>query len=969
MRAKGRWLLAGACLGLAASAALVPNPAAQNRRRQREDPTPRAPEPLWLSPAGQIAFEPSLATDSTGGLWCVWVAWNAPQESVAGETTATGPGTGSLAGVWKAAGGELVRFEVPSSAPFPARPHLVHSPNKAWLVWEAGREGERQLFSTSLSAAAPAQSQSAPAIAVGAIENIPGSNQGPLAPKLVIRSDGTPSVVFQSERGGQYDIAIADRKQSGWESARPLFESEHDEWDPQPVLRSDGSLAVIYDRWPAASESKSETNTDPSFDVELALLEEEGALTRYTVAGGPQHQAHPSATVDARDRIWIAWEECERFGRGGPLRNDRALGLAVFEAGKVHAVDTEEWSPRRGRNDLPRIHAAPNGLFLSSRRTSREKPKVRGKSFWYTTWQTEIFSFDKQGGGSRATIAASHGHNDASESFASTQDATFVAFATDDRLNGFGAIREWGESIEGSWRIALERLPQSSGFPSFDPSFDPSFETDQGTPARPLTPDQDESESRTKLPDPTGATRESSSERRIFWGDLHRHTHLSRCSGSKDGTIADAYRYARGPGRLDFIAVTDHYQHMQPWSWWRSLRDTIRHYAPHKLVTFAAVERVRPMGGHYNDLYLDPHSIPFAPDIWRKPSATHAPQLPVISIPHMLGIGARTGFNWDDFHPDRHRVLELFQGYRGSYEGAGLPYEAVDRERDEVSLASGLERGLHFGLIASSDHASSNTSLAGLWADQATRESIFEALHARRSMAATARTKVDAMLGALKMGERGLAAASAPFELFIRGENDAARVATIDVLKNGEPWRSLPTTDDSPDALVELYVVSLRTGLTPRHDELVISARGGQIQSARLRRTDSGADVQLKDGRATLTRDDFTLLDLAIEVAWPGSEPGRLAFERGDKNTHVNVSEWQLGRSQEIQLPGDRSGNASAQLWRLGRTLDKTGGSFPFPDPARRPGDVYYARIAWTDGELAWTSPIRVDGEPKPLPK
>lgn len=963
MRAKGRWLLAGACLGLAATAALVPNPTAQNRRRQREEDAPRAPEPLWLSPAGQIAFEPSLAADSKGGMWCVWVAWNAPQDSAPGEADATSPGTGSLAGVWRAEDGELLRFEIPAGAPFPAQPHLICGADKAWVVWEAGREGERQLFSTSLMAtdALPGKAQTASKVAIGAIESIPGSNLGPLAPKLVLRASGAPSVVFQSERGGQYDIAIAERTASGWQSARPLFESEHDEWDPQPVLRNDGSLAVIYDRWPAANETKQETLADPSFDVELALLDEAGTLTRYTVAGGPQHQAHPSATIDARDRIWITWEESERFGRGGPLRSERALGLAVFDAGKVHAVETEAWSPRRGRNDLPRIHAAPNGLFLSSRRTSREKPKVRGKSFWYTTWQTEIFHFDKQGDGQRDTLATSHGHNGASESFASSGAATYVAYATDQRLSGFGAIREWGESIEGPWRIALERLPQSSGYPSFDAS--------RTEPSRAFEPAGGKPSGKSNAPVPSGATDSSSSERRIYWGDLHRHTHLSRCSGSKDGTIADAYRYARGPGRLDFIAVTDHYQHMQPWSWWISLRDTLRHYAPHRLVTFPAVERVRPMGGHYNDLYLDPHTIPFAPEIWRRPSGTHAPQLPVVSIPHMLGIGARTGFNWDDFQPDRHRVLELFQGYRGSYEGAGLPYEAVDRERDEVSLASGLERGLHFGLIASSDHASSNTSLAGLWAVEATRESIFEALRARRSLAATARTKVDARLGALKMGERGLAAASAPFELFVSGENDAARIATIDVLKNGEPWQSLPTTDEAPDALVELYVISLRTGLTPRHDELVISARGGQIQSARLRRTDSGGDVQLKDGRATLTRDDFTLLDLAIEVAWPGEEPGRIGFERGDKNTHINAGEWPLGRAKEIQLPGDRSGNASAQLWRLGRTLDKAGGTFPFPDPARRPGDVYYARIAWTDGELAWTSPIRVDGEPQPLPK
>src|SRR5207248_5721565 len=45
----------------------------------------------------------------------------------------------------------------------------------------------------------------------------------------------------------------------------------------------------------------------------------------------------------------------------------------------------------------------------------------------------------------------------------------------------------------------------------------------------------------------------------IYRGDLHRHTEIS-WDGGGDGSLLDAYRYARDAARLDFVGISDHRQ-------------------------------------------------------------------------------------------------------------------------------------------------------------------------------------------------------------------------------------------------------------------------------------------------------------------------------------------------------------------------------------------------------------------------
>ena len=47
-------------------------------------------------------------------------------------------------------------------------------------------------------------------------------------------------------------------------------------------------------------------------------------------------------------------------------------------------------------------------------------------------------------------------------------------------------------------------------------------------------------------------------EFQVYFGDLHRHTNISRCMPTLDGCLTDAHRYALDAVEYDFLAITDH---------------------------------------------------------------------------------------------------------------------------------------------------------------------------------------------------------------------------------------------------------------------------------------------------------------------------------------------------------------------------------------------------------------------------
>jgi hypothetical protein len=441
-------------------------------------------------------------------------------------------------------------------------------------------------------------------------------------------------------------------------------------------------------------------------------------------------------------------------------------------------------------------------------------------------------------------------------------------------------------------------------------------------------------------------------EEPVLFGDLHRHTHLSRCAGANDGTTVDVYRYARGPGGLDFVAVTDHFQHLRPWSWWRNQRDVARFHAPGRLVVFSGIERAGKKRGHRNDVYLDPVGIPFDPAVWddfpevgrkwRSPDP-----LGTISIPHMMG-RSESPWRWRWFHEDLHRLFEVYQGARGSYEGAGMPLAASDLDVPRAGVGPGLGEGHLFGFLASSDHGTSSAGLVGVHAGERTRGAIFSALRARRTFAATDLARIETRVGTVRSGEDGVAPADEPFEVEARG---LSPVAAVEVFKNGESWKRLAGAADGRELLV---LTTRRWGPWPDRP-MRIGATDATLVAGRPRRRGE-LDVVLgraEDGALTLAKGREPL-DLLLELARTGPSP-TLELRLDDDRTRVPLDELAPDRTRALEPPFDRE-----QLWRIGPSLGAAELSRAFDDPDRRDGDSYWARVVFEDGNAVWSSPLRV---------
>jgi hypothetical protein len=156
-----------------------------------------------------------------------------------------------------------------------------------------------------------------------------------------------------------------------------------------------------------------------------------------------------------------------------------------------------------------------------------------------------------------------------------------------------------------------------------------------------------------------------------------------------------------------------------------------------------------------------------------------------LSIPHTTA-WANKQVSWDYNDPDIERVVEIYQGLRSTYEYNGAPDPAgrVVYEKDSKSFVwNALERQIKLGFIASSDHRSTHMSFAAVYAKNIDRESVFEALRARRTYAATDKILLDFSIAGHVMGEQFETTGTPELSVAVEGTGP---IAQIDVIKNSK---------------------------------------------------------------------------------------------------------------------------------------------------------------------------------------
>ena len=296
----------------------------------------------------------------------------------------------------------------------------------------------------------------------------------------------------------------------------------------------------------------------------------------------------------------------------------------------------------------------------------------------------------------------------------------------------------------------------------------------------------------------------------LFWGDPHSHCSISY----GHGTVRQAL--ARARQQLDFCSVTGH-------AFWPDMpadrgrygeiidyhREGFARLARNWPALLAAQTEVSSAGEFIAFPSYEWHSLEFGDhNVYSA-----GPELPLrdavdlselrrvvaacqgIAIPHHIGYAAGyRGIDWSHYREDVSPFVEVLS-LHGCSVSNEAPYEMLHDmgPRDAGSTAeAGWQRGYRFGIVGGTDHhaaypGSHGDGRMGVFAEQLTRESVWDAFLKRRVFAATgdridARMFVDdAWIGSEVDSNR-----SRRIQIAVRGSDALDRV---ELVKNGRVVR------------------------------------------------------------------------------------------------------------------------------------------------------------------------------------
>lgn len=259
----------------------------------------------------------------------------------------------------------------------------------------------------------------------------------------------------------------------------------------------------------------------------------------------------------------------------------------------------------------------------------------------------------------------------------------------------------------------------------------------------------------------------------IYFGDIHTHSGqvLDACenNGCGMGTREENYAYARGPGGLDFYALTDHEWQIDPAKAdaYFDLAETWN--ADGRFVCLPGYEYTNLLYGHRNVYFktrggilfgtnrdngrptLDPALCTTPAELW---AALAENRVPCLTVPHHSTATAHP-LNLDFFHPQFDRLFEIYSSWGSSEYYGDFPRGVSDRFRSG-DYRDAVRRGLKMGLIASADghdghpgNAQSplvkhhhifhfcGSGRAAVLVPELSRAAVFDALYDRRCYATT----------------------------------------------------------------------------------------------------------------------------------------------------------------------------------------------------------------------------------------
>jgi len=251
-----------------------------------------------------------------------------------------------------------------------------------------------------------------------------------------------------------------------------------------------------------------------------------------------------------------------------------------------------------------------------------------------------------------------------------------------------------------------------------------------------------------------------------YFGNLHSHT------GNSDGTGTpeQAYNYARDSAHIDFLAVTDHLEQIDPIEWYNVITTSNQMTVNGSFVALYGYEWGSPIHGHTNvyntnNLIL---SIGWYYDDWdafRQWVIDNPPAFSEFNHPGDPSYAT----TWNDFNymgGDSDSVFKLIEFQ--------FPQQATDW------YEYALKKGWHLAPVWNQDNHSpdwgnKNNGRAGLWATELTKGALFDAIIKRRTFATSDKNaSVWLDISGVAMGGTVQKAMNAPVHINLSDGNNEA---------------------------------------------------------------------------------------------------------------------------------------------------------------------------------------------------
>ena len=288
-----------------------------------------------------------------------------------------------------------------------------------------------------------------------------------------------------------------------------------------------------------------------------------------------------------------------------------------------------------------------------------------------------------------------------------------------------------------------------------------------------------------------------SEDYQLYVGDLHAHDFLSEAEGYPDAV----YRWAIEDRRLDFVSVVPQchgWLDNETWTITKYMNE--RYLDEGKFVTFLGFEWqhtgygdkvIHYLGGDHPYLPADDPRYSSPAKIYRVLKDTDA-----FVISHHTAYPENSwcpATDFDVIDTDLERVMEIWSMH-GSSEGYDDSDRPLWRHNSNCTAMAALRKGLRLGFVAGSDTHSARPGgsakepmrywggLAAVWAKDLTRQSIYDAIRARRTYALTrARIVLRMTVNNAWMGSELPASDLAQIRIEVWAQ---APIAKVQVMKN-----------------------------------------------------------------------------------------------------------------------------------------------------------------------------------------